>query len=57
VEEPGAFRRAEPLVAVEVLSTCPTNWGLTPLEAVGWLKGNMVPYFPLGVYADRAEVK
>jgi 2-oxoglutarate ferredoxin oxidoreductase subunit beta len=42
---------------VEVLSTCPTNWGLTPLEAVGWLKGNMVPYFPLGVYADRAEVK
>jgi hypothetical protein len=30
---------------------------LTPLEAVGWLKGNMVPYFPLGVYADRAEVK
>jgi len=42
---------------VEVLSTCPTNWGLTPLEAVGWLKGNMMPYFPLGVYADRAEVK
>lgn len=42
---------------VEVLSTCPTNWGMTPLEAIDWLKGNMIPYFPLGVYADRAEVK
>jgi len=42
---------------VEVLSTCPTNWGLTPLEAVGWLKENMIPYYPLGVYADRAEAK
>lgn len=42
---------------VEVLSTCPTNWGLTPLEAIGWLKANMIPYYPLGVYADRAEAK
>jgi 2-oxoglutarate ferredoxin oxidoreductase subunit beta len=42
---------------VEVLSTCPTNWGMTPLDAVGWLKTNMIPYYPLGVYADRAEVK
>ncbi|MEN6419749.1 MAG: thiamine pyrophosphate-dependent enzyme [Clostridiaceae bacterium] len=42
---------------VEVLSTCPTNWGLTPIEAIDWLKANMIPYYPLGVYADRAEVK
>ncbi|HWP22124.1 MAG TPA: thiamine pyrophosphate-dependent enzyme [Candidatus Cryosericum sp.] len=42
---------------VEVLSTCPTNWGLTPVEAIDWLKENMIPYYPLGVYADRAEVK
>lgn len=42
---------------VEVLSTCPTNWGLTPKEAIDWLKANMIPYYPLGVYADRAEVK
>ncbi|MPM38128.1 2-oxoglutarate oxidoreductase subunit KorB [bioreactor metagenome] len=42
---------------VEVLSTCPTNWGLTPKEAIDWLKANMMPYYPLGVYADRAEVK
>ncbi len=42
---------------VEVLSTCPTNWGLTPLEAVDWLKTNMIPYYPLGVTADRTEVK
>ncbi|MEG1548363.1 MAG: thiamine pyrophosphate-dependent enzyme [Clostridia bacterium] len=43
---------------VEVLSTCPTNWGLTPLDAIEWLKQNMIPYYPLGIYADRAtEVK
>lgn len=42
---------------VEVLSTCPTNWGLTPKEAIDWLKANMIPYYPLGVYANRAEVK
>lgn len=33
---------------VEVLSTCPTNWGMTPIEATQWLQDNMVPYFPLG---------
>jgi len=43
---------------VEVLSTCPTNWGLTPLESLDWLKTNMMPYYPLGVYKDRQkEVK
>ncbi|MEF9853949.1 MAG: thiamine pyrophosphate-dependent enzyme [Hydrogenoanaerobacterium sp.] len=38
---------------VEVLSTCPTNWGLTPVEALGWLRDNMIPYYPLGVYKDK----
>ncbi len=43
---------------VEVLSTCPTNWGKTPVDAIAWLKDNMIPYYPLGVFADRAaEVK
>ena len=37
---------------VEVLSTCPTNWGLTPIEALNWLKENMIPYYPLGVKKD-----
>lgn len=37
---------------VEVLSTCPTNWGLTPVEALNWLQENMIPYYPLGVYKD-----
>ncbi len=37
---------------VEVLSTCPTNWGLTPIESISWLKENMEPYYPLGVYKD-----
>ena len=38
---------------VEVVSTCPTNWGLTPVEALDWLKDNMLPYYPLGVYKDK----
>lgn len=34
---------------VEVLSTCPTNWGMTPAESLKWLQDNMIPYYPLGV--------
>ena len=34
---------------VEVLSTCPTNWGMTPREALNWLEANMIPQYPLGV--------
>ncbi len=34
---------------VEVLSTCPTNWGKTPEEALKWLEENMIPVYPLGV--------
>jgi 2-oxoglutarate ferredoxin oxidoreductase subunit beta len=37
---------------VELLSTCPTNWGLSPVEALEWLKSNMIPYYPLGVYKE-----
>jgi 2-oxoglutarate ferredoxin oxidoreductase subunit beta len=37
---------------IEVLSTCPTNWGLTPVKALEWLNENMIPIFPLGVYKD-----
>lgn len=43
---------------VEVLSTCPTNWGMTPLKAKQWLEENMIPYYPLGLIKDTgAEVK
>ncbi len=37
---------------VEVVSTCPTNWGMTPEKALKWLEDNMIPYYPLGVYKD-----
>jgi len=40
---------------VEVLSSCPTNWGLSPQEALEWLRENMMPYYPLGVYKDKSE--
>ena len=39
---------------VEVVSTCPTNWGMTPQNALKWLEENMLPYYPLGVYKDRS---
>ncbi len=34
---------------IEVLSSCPTNWGMPPLEALKWVEENMIPYYPLGV--------
>ena len=42
---------------VEVLSTCPTNWGKTPIEALKWLQENMIPYYPLGNFKNIEEVK
>jgi len=35
---------------VEVLSTCPTNWGIPPAESMGWLEKNMLPYYPVGIF-------
>jgi 2-oxoglutarate ferredoxin oxidoreductase subunit beta len=37
---------------VEVLSPCPTNWGMTPPDAMTWLRENMLEYYPLGVFKD-----
>jgi 2-oxoglutarate ferredoxin oxidoreductase subunit beta len=37
---------------VELISNCPTNWGLTPAKSIEWLKNNMLPYYPLDVYKD-----
>ena len=38
---------------IEVLSTCPTNWGKSPVDALKWLEENMQTYYPLGVYKDK----
>jgi len=40
---------------IEVLSTCSTNWGMTPVKAMKWLEDNMIPYYPLGVYKDKTK--
>lgn len=37
---------------VEALSSCPTNWGMSPADALQWVRDNMIPYYPLGVYKD-----
>ena len=39
---------------VEVISSCPTNWGMTPEKALEWVEDKMIPYYPLGVYKDRS---
>ncbi len=41
---------------VEVLSSCPTNWGMHPIEALSWIKENMIPYYPLGEFKTSEEV-
>ena len=42
---------------VEVLSSCPTNWGKTPIEALKWLQENMIPYYPIGNFRNNEEVE
>jgi 2-oxoglutarate ferredoxin oxidoreductase subunit beta len=42
---------------VEILSTCPTNWGLTPTDSIKWLRENMIPYYPVKKFKDIEEVQ
>lgn len=42
---------------VELLSSCPTNWGMTPAEALKWVEEDMVPQYPLGDYKVADELK
>ena len=40
---------------VEVLSTCPSGWKMSPVKSMEWVKENMLPLYPLGVYRDKGE--
>ena len=40
---------------VEVLSPCPTNWGMSPMKAMEWINNEMVKQYPLGVFKDEEE--
>ncbi len=42
---------------VEILSSCPTNWGLSPREAIEWVEESMAVYYPLGDYKVIDEVR
>jgi 2-oxoglutarate ferredoxin oxidoreductase subunit beta len=42
---------------VEVLSSCPTNWGMNPVDALGWIKDKMIPFYPLGNFKGKDLVK
>jgi len=43
------------LSIIEILSTCPTNWGMRPLDAQKRVLGEMAEYFPLGVFKERKQ--
>ncbi len=40
---------------VEVVSSCPVNWGMKPVDALKWIKDEMIPVYPLGVFKDKGE--
>lgn len=40
---------------VELISTCPTNWGIDPIKSLAWAKENMLPFFKVGCLRDRGE--
>jgi 2-oxoglutarate ferredoxin oxidoreductase subunit beta len=40
---------------VEVLSLCPTDWGMSPSQAIDWVQGSMMAYYPLGVFKDQGS--
>jgi len=40
---------------VEILSTCPTNWGMSPLDALKRMEDEMMPYYPLGNFKDYED--
>ncbi len=42
---------------VEVVANCPTNWGMTPIESLEFVEERMLPYYPLGDYRVKDEVK
>jgi 2-oxoglutarate ferredoxin oxidoreductase subunit beta len=42
---------------VEVLSPCPTNWGMEPVQAMEWLEKNMIPAYPLGEIKNTLDSK
>ena len=42
---------------IEFLSTCPTNWGLTPVKALDWVRDQVMPYYPLGVMKEPKEAE
>lgn len=45
-------RAGKGFTIIELLSTCPTNWGISPVKSLEYVSEKMIPYYPLGVYKD-----
>ncbi|MBN2875301.1 MAG: 2-oxoglutarate oxidoreductase [Spirochaetales bacterium] len=48
-----AQMRGEGFTMVEILSQCPTNWGMEPVESVEWVESDMIPFYKLGEIKDE----
>ena len=53
----GITKNGKGFSLIEVVSACPTNWGMTPQKALEWVESDMLPYYPIGVYKDRSAAK
>ena len=42
---------------VEIVSTCPTNWGMTPNESIKWTEENMLPFYTLGEFKTPEQTE
>ncbi len=40
---------------IEIISTCPVNWGVKPTDAMKWVASDMIPVFPLGIFKDKGD--
>jgi 2-oxoglutarate ferredoxin oxidoreductase subunit beta len=50
-------RDGKGLSLIEVLVSCPTNWGMQPKQALDYIKNTVIPYYPLGVFKDKGDIK
>lgn len=48
--------RGEGFTLIEVLATCPTNWGMSPVQANAFLEESIIPYFPLGILKKTRKI-
>ena len=49
--------RGEGFTFVELLTNCPTNWGMSPIDTLEYMNTNTIPYFKPGIFKDKEAEK